>query len=44
MVMVKQVIEFIPTNNQESQDKEIITNYIKQFCDNILLRDNKFKY
>lgn len=44
MDFIKQIIEFIATNNQESQDKDIMLSYIKQFPHNILLRDNKFAH
>jgi len=44
MDLVKQIIDYIPTNNQESQDKEIILSYIEQFPHNILLRDNKYAH
>jgi 8-oxo-dGTP pyrophosphatase MutT (NUDIX family) len=44
MDFVKQIFDFIPTNNQENQDKEIISSYIKQFPHNILLRDNNFAH
>lgn len=40
----EQIAEFIPTNNQENQDKKIILNYIEQFPHNILLRDNEFAH
>lgn len=32
--------EFIPENNQEKQDKKLILEYIGQFPDTILLREN----
>lgn len=44
MDIVKQINEFNPTNIQEKQDKELISNYIEQFTNNILLRDNKFAH
>jgi ADP-ribose pyrophosphatase YjhB (NUDIX family) len=44
MDWLKKIIEFIPGNNQESQDKETIVNYIEKFPNNILLRDNKFAH
>ena len=44
MDIVKQITEFMPSNSQESQDKEIILSCIEQYTDNILLRDNKFAH
>jgi 8-oxo-dGTP pyrophosphatase MutT (NUDIX family) len=44
MDFVNKIIEFIPTNKQESQDKDIILGYINQFPHNILLRDNTFAH
>lgn len=44
MNFIEQIVEFIPTNNQESQDKKIILDYIEQFPHNILLRDNEFAH
>jgi 8-oxo-dGTP pyrophosphatase MutT (NUDIX family) len=44
MDYIKQIIEFIPTNEQENQDKKIILDYIKKFPDNILLRENVFAH
>jgi 8-oxo-dGTP pyrophosphatase MutT (NUDIX family) len=40
----KQIIEYIPTNEQENQDKKIILNYIENFPHNILLRENVFAH
>ncbi|MGH4137101.1 NUDIX hydrolase [Clostridium sp.] len=40
----KQIIEFNPTNEQESQDKKIILDYIEEFPQNILSRENKFAH
>jgi len=44
MNYIKQIIEFIPSNEQESQDKELILDYIKRFPHNILLRENEFAH
>lgn len=44
MDYIKQVIEFIPTTEQESQDKKIILEYIEKFPQNILLRENEFAH
>lgn len=44
MDLTKSIIEFIPANKQESQDKSIILSYLEQFLHNILLRDNKFAH
>lgn len=44
MNFMEQIYEFIPTNNQEIQDKKIIINYIEQFPHNILLRDNEMAH
>ena len=41
---IKQIIEFIPTNEQERQDKKIILEYIEKFPQNILLRENEFAH
>ncbi|MGH4118237.1 NUDIX hydrolase [Clostridium sp.] len=42
MNYIKQIIEFIPANQQESQDKKMILEYVEKFPHNILLRENKF--
>ena len=44
MNFVEQINEFIPNNEQESQDKRIVIDYIEQFSHNILLRDNEFAH
>lgn len=44
MDYIKQVIEFVPYNEQESQDKRIILYYLKKFPNNILLRKNEFAH
>ena len=44
MDYIKQVIEFIPANEQESKDKKIILDYIEKFPHNILLRENEFAH
>lgn len=44
MDYIKQIIEFTPANEQESQDKKIILDYIEKFPCNILLRENEFAH
>ena len=44
MDYLKGIIEFIPTNEQESQDKKIILRFIEKFPNNILLRENEFAH
>ncbi|WP_435790732.1 NUDIX hydrolase [Clostridium sp.] len=44
MDYIKQIVEFIPTNEQENQDKKIILDYIENFPHNILLRENVFAH
>ncbi len=40
MDFITQINSFIPENDQEKQDKKLILEYIKQFPDTILLREN----
>ncbi|SCZ11645.1 NUDIX hydrolase [Alkaliphilus peptidifermentans] len=44
MDFIKKINEFIPNNNQESQDKKVILDYIKQFSHNILSRNNEIAH
>jgi len=44
MDFINQIIEYTPANDQESQDKKVMLNYIEQFPENILLRDNTFAH
>lgn len=44
MGFVQQIIDYIPINKQETQDKKVILDYIKLFPQNILLRDNEFAH
>lgn len=44
MDYVKRIEEFIPNNSQESQDKRVILDYIRQFPHNILYRDNEIAH
>ena len=44
MDYIKQIIEFIPKNQQEIQDKKIMLDYIEKFPHNILLRENEFAH
>jgi 8-oxo-dGTP pyrophosphatase MutT (NUDIX family) len=37
-------MDYIPTNEQESQDKKIILDYIEKFPDNLLTRENEFAH
>jgi len=41
MDFVKQIIDYIPINEQETQDKKVILDYIKLFPKTVLLRDNE---
>lgn len=44
MDYMKQIIDFVPANEQECQDKKIILEYIEKFPHNILLRENEFAH
>lgn len=44
MDYIKDIIDFVPINEQESQDKKVILSYIEQFQHNILLRENVFAH
>jgi 8-oxo-dGTP pyrophosphatase MutT (NUDIX family) len=44
MDYIKQLNGFIPTNEQERQDKKVILDYIEKFPHNILLRENEFAH
>ena len=44
MDYIKQIIEFIPTNQQEIQDKKIILQYVENYPHNILSRKNEFAH
>lgn len=44
MDYIKQIVDYSPTNKQEIQDKKVILNYINQFPQNILLRENEFAH
>jgi 8-oxo-dGTP pyrophosphatase MutT (NUDIX family) len=41
---IKEIIEYVPCNEQECQDKKIILDYLEKFPDNILVRDNEFAH
>lgn len=41
---IKKIIEYIPENAQEIQDKKIFLQYIERYPNNILLRDNEFAH
>ena len=40
----KNIEEFVPFNEQEEKDKEVMLKYIDTFPDNILTRDNEFAH
>ncbi|MFT5873244.1 MAG: 8-oxo-dGTP pyrophosphatase MutT (NUDIX family) [Clostridium sp.] len=44
MDYIKQIVEFIPANEQESQDKKIILGYAESFPHDILLRENEIAH
>ncbi|MBC8060259.1 MAG: NUDIX hydrolase [Clostridiaceae bacterium] len=44
MDYIKEIIEFVPGNEQESQDKKVIINFIEKFPHNVLLRENEFAH
>jgi len=44
MDYIKQITEFIPANEQESQDKKVMLDYISKFPHNILSRENEFAH
>lgn len=44
MDYIKQIIDFLPSNEQEFQDKKVILDYIEKFSHNILLRENEFAH
>ena len=44
MDYIKQIINFIPANQQEIQDKKIILEYAEKFPHNILIRENEFAH
>ncbi|MDF2944792.1 MAG: hydrolase [Herbinix sp.] len=44
MEYINKIIEFIPSNEQEKQDKKIILDYVEKFPDNILERENEFAH
>ncbi|MCM1988924.1 NUDIX hydrolase [Oceanirhabdus seepicola] len=44
MDYINQIMEYIPANEQERQDKKIILDYIETFPHNILLRKNEFAH
>lgn len=44
MDYIKQITEFIPANEQESQDKKVILDYIDKFQQNVLLRENEIAH
>lgn len=44
MNIAQAINTFVPSNQQEEQDKKVILDYIDQFPHNILLRDNEFAH
>lgn len=44
MDYIKEIEEFAPTNEQETQDKKVILEYMEKFPGNILSRDNNFAH
>lgn len=44
MNFISEIHEFIPGNDQESQDKKVILDYIKQYPHNILYRNNEIAH
>ncbi len=44
MKYIQQILEYQPDNEQEEKEKSVILNYIEQFPQNILLRDNVFAH
>lgn len=44
MEYIKLIETYSPANAQEEQDKKVILNYIKQFENNVLLRDNEIAH
>ncbi len=44
MDYIRQINDFIPANEQESQDKRVILDYIEKFPENVLLRDNSIAH
>lgn len=44
MHYIEQITKFTPINEQETNDKKLIIEYIEKFPHNILLRDNEFAH
>lgn len=44
MDYIKEIVEFVPANEQEFQDKKIMLEYIEVFPANILSRENNFAH
>ncbi|NLN64183.1 MAG: NUDIX hydrolase [Clostridiaceae bacterium] len=44
MNFITEISEFIPNNAQESQDKKVILDYIKQYQHNVLFRNNEIAH
>lgn len=44
MDYIEQIIEYVPANEQEGQDKRVILDYIGRFKENVLLRENEIAH
>lgn len=44
MNYIEEIKSYKPANEQETEDKEVILDYIESFPDNVLLRDNKIAH
>lgn len=44
MDYIKDILTYIPVNEQEEQDKKVILDYIRKFPDTILTRENEFAH
>lgn len=44
MEYIKAIVDYIPVNEQEAQDKKVILNYIDHFKNNVLLRENEIAH
>ena len=44
MKFINDIIDYIPKDNQEAQDKKVIIDYIKLFSGNVLSRENEIAH
>lgn len=44
MDYIEEITKYIPQNEQENQDKKVILNYIREFPQNVLLRENEIAH